>query len=188
MWVRGRFGPAEGIKFDDTQFPTEAADDFAKQGVPDIQPTPASDEANYSALAELARETHRTILIGHSQAGRFPFEVALRSPFGISGLVSIEPAGCNSGGYSTDQIRRLAKYPILIVFGDYLDAAQRYGVSWQSYFHDCETFVSRIDAANGRARLLHTPDLGIRGNSHMLMQDKNNLQIADLVIDWIGQQ
>ena len=33
--------------------------------------------------------------------------------------------------------------------------------------------------------MLHTPELGIRGNSHMIMQDKNNLQVADLIIGWI---
>jgi hypothetical protein len=29
------------------------------------------------------------------------------------------------------------------------------------------------------------PDLGIRGNTHMIMQDKNSLQIADLILQWI---
>jgi hypothetical protein len=27
--------------------------------------------------------------------------------------------------------------------------------------------------------------LGIHGNSHMIMQDRNNLQIADLILKWI---
>jgi hypothetical protein len=35
--------------------------------------------------------------------------------------------------------------------------------------------------------MLHPPDLGIRGNSHMLMQDRNSLQIADLILQWIGR-
>jgi hypothetical protein len=33
--------------------------------------------------------------------------------------------------------------------------------------------------------MLAPPDRGIRGNSHMIMQDKNNLQIADLILKWI---
>lgn len=33
--------------------------------------------------------------------------------------------------------------------------------------------------------MLHTPYEGLRGNSHMMMQDRNNLQIADLMIKWI---
>ena len=31
------------------------------------------------------------------------------------------------------------------------------------------------------------PRPGIRGNSHMIMQDKNNLQIADLILQWIDE-
>jgi hypothetical protein len=29
--------------------------------------------------------------------------------------------------------------------------------------------------------------MGIKGNSHMLMQDKNNLELADLIIAWIDR-
>jgi hypothetical protein len=36
-----------------------------------------------------------------------------------------------------------------------------------------------------RAEMLAPPGRGIRGNSHMIMQDKNNLQIADLILRWI---
>jgi len=31
------------------------------------------------------------------------------------------------------------------------------------------------------------PMMGIKGNSHMLMQDKNNLQLADLILAWIDK-
>ena len=34
---------------------------------------------------------------------------------------------------------------------------------------------------------MYLPALGIKGNDHMMMMDKNNLQIADLIINWIGQ-
>ena len=36
--------------------------------------------------------------------------------------------------------------------------------------------------------MLNPPDRGIRGNSHMIMQDKNNLQIADLILQWIDDK
>jgi hypothetical protein len=39
--------------------------------------------------------------------------------------------------------------------------------------------------AGGKAEMLWPPALGIKGNSHMIMQDKNNLQIADLILDWL---
>jgi len=33
--------------------------------------------------------------------------------------------------------------------------------------------------------MLHLPAPGIRGNSPMLMQARNNLQLADFVLAWI---
>jgi hypothetical protein len=36
--------------------------------------------------------------------------------------------------------------------------------------------------------MLSPSETGIRGNSHMIMQDKNNLQIADLILQWIDEQ
>ena len=41
--------------------------------------------------------------------------------------------------------------------------------------------------AGGKAELLVLPDIGIKGNTHMLMQDDNSLDIADILIDWIGK-
>jgi hypothetical protein len=46
--------------------------------------------------------------------------------------------------------------------------------------------IGRIKAAGGQAEMLAPPDRGIRGNSHMIMQDRNNLQIADLILQWIS--
>jgi len=31
------------------------------------------------------------------------------------------------------------------------------------------------------------PEMGIKGNTHMLMQDDNSLQIADLLSAWIAK-
>jgi hypothetical protein len=35
--------------------------------------------------------------------------------------------------------------------------------------------------------MLYLPARGIKGNSHMLMQDKNSNQLADLLIAWIDK-
>jgi hypothetical protein len=33
--------------------------------------------------------------------------------------------------------------------------------------------------------MLSPAEMGTRGNSHMIMQDKNHLQVADLIVQWI---
>ena len=46
---------------------------------------------------------------------------------------------------------------------------------------------TQINAAGGDATMLHLPDVGLLGNSHILMQDKNNLQVASLILKWINK-
>ena len=71
--------------------------------------------------------------------------------------------------------------PILVLFADHL------GPGEQARFDASVAFINRVNAAGGNAKMLHPPALGIRGNSHMFMLDKNNLQIADLVMKWIDK-
>ena len=47
----------------------------------------------------------------------------------------------------------------------------------------CQALITRLKAAGGQAQMLSPAETGIRGNSHMIMQDKNNLQIADLILN-----
>jgi hypothetical protein len=35
--------------------------------------------------------------------------------------------------------------------------------------------------------MMHLPKMGIKGNSHMLMQDRNSQQLADLIVEWIDR-
>ena len=42
-----------------------------------------------------------------------------------------------------------------------------------------------IKAAGGAADWINLPDIGIKGNSHMLMQDKNNAEIAAVIQKWL---
>jgi hypothetical protein len=36
--------------------------------------------------------------------------------------------------------------------------------------------------------MISPTEIGTRGNSHMIMQDKNHLQVADLVLKWIDER
>jgi hypothetical protein len=42
-----------------------------------------------------------------------------------------------------------------------------------------------IKKAGGSADWINLPDIGIKGNSHMLMQDKNNSEIAEVIQKWL---
>ena len=47
--------------------------------------------------------------------------------------------------------------------------------NWNASYQGCLTFVQQLKAAGGDAEMTYLPQLGIKGNSHMLMQDRNNL-------------
>ena len=182
-WTGFRFGPTYGVPFPDTQFPVEAMQEFAKQQVTTLNALLPMPDPNWKALSDLAIKLKGAVVMGHSQSGRFPLEAALTDPTGIKGLVALEPAGgCNATVYTDQQISTLATVPILVVFGDHLA-----GTTWQAAFDNCNALITRINAAGGNAKMLYPPALGIFGNSHMLMTDKNSDQIADLILKWIEE-
>jgi pimeloyl-ACP methyl ester carboxylesterase len=190
VWPNFRFGSKPGAPYPDSQFPVTAVDELAKQGVPDVSfgggvPTP---NPTLKALSDLASQVNGAVLMGHSQSGPFPLEAALLNPTAAKGLVLVEPGRCPAT-YTAEQIKTLATVPILVVFGDHRDTPTGISTrpSWQISFESCQELIGRIRAAGGQTQMLNPPDRGIRGNSHMIMQDKNNLQIADLILQWIDE-
>ena len=185
-WPNFRLGPKPGVPYPGGQFPVEAVAELSKQAVPDLSMALPNPNPTYKALSDLAVELKRAVLVSHSQSGAFPLEAALVNPAGIKGVVMVEPGVCPAT-YSDRQISTLATLPILVIYGDHLGDTPTGipGFSWQSAYEGCRAFVTRVNAARGSARMLHLPDLGIRGNSHMIMQDRNNLRVADLILKWI---
>jgi pimeloyl-ACP methyl ester carboxylesterase len=182
-WSVFRFGPAFNKPFADGQFPVEAVDELYKQMIPDLNSVLPNPNPTWKNMAALAVQLRGAILMGHSESGFFPEQAALIDPSGIRGIVSIEmPCLTN---LNSSQIATLAKIPTLIMFGDHLSDVQGGPANWANSFETCQKFVQQLKDAGGDAEMMHLPMLGIRGNSHMLMQDKNNLQLADLIIRWI---
>jgi hypothetical protein len=126
--------------------------------------------------------------MGHSQSGVFPLEAALLNPAAMKGLVLVEPGSCPAT-YTADKIKALATVPILVVFGDHRDNPTGLPAlpTWQARYEMCQALIGRLKSAGGQADMLAPPHRGIRGNSHMIMQDKNNLQIAELILKWIDE-
>lgn len=186
-WPNFRFGSRPGAPYPGLQFPVEALRELSKQSIPDLSLILPTPNPTYKALSDLAIQVKGAILISHSQSGAYPLEAALVNSTGIKGLVLVEPGVCPEN-YTDSQIATLATLSLLVVFGDNLDApAVIPGFSWRTAFEGCNAFVSRVNAAGGNARMLRLPERGISGNSHMIMQDRNNLQIADLILKWIDE-
>lgn len=46
-------------------------------------------------------------------------------------------------------------------------------------------FVATINRHGGDATLVELPKVGLKGNTHFLMGDLNNKELADLVEQWL---
>jgi pimeloyl-ACP methyl ester carboxylesterase len=186
-WVNFRIGPIPRQAFPDTQFPVEAIDAVSQRGIPDLNAALPSPNPTYQALTSLSHQLEGVVLLGHSQSGAFPLEVALLDSSKILASVIVEPGSCNGSGWTDEQIKTLAKVPTLILYGDHLSNPTGLpGAGWQERMDDCRVFVERLRANGGNAELWHGPDHGVRGNSHMMMWDKNNLEIAKTILNWLS--
>ena len=182
-WTVFRFGPSFGNAFPDGQFPIESVDELYKQMIPDLNSTLPMPNPTWKNMAALAVKLKGAVLMGHSESGFFPEQAALIDSTGIKGMISIEMP-CPA--MSAEQISALAKIPMLVMFGDHLGDVQAAGpANWNASFEGCQKFVQQVKDAGGDAEMMYLPKLGIKGNSHMLMQDRNNLELADLLLAWI---
>jgi hypothetical protein len=180
-WSIFRFGPTYGTAFPDEQFPVQAADELYKQMIPDLNAVLPMPNPTWTNMAALAVKLKGAILIGHSESGFFPEQAALIDPGGVKGIVSIEMPCVTT--LKPPELATLAKIPVLVMFGDHLDIPGPFNF-WPGAFDTCNTFVKQVNDAGGDAQMMSLPNMGIKGNSHMLMQDKNNLQLADLILSW----
>jgi hypothetical protein len=102
-------------------------------------------------------------------------------PDKLLALVNVEG---NCAPVTAEEVAKVfAKVPLLAVWGDYSRGAP--GPNGDARRNGCSATVEAIKGSGGAATFLLLPDAGQPGNSHMLMMDKNNLAIADLIIDWL---
>jgi hypothetical protein len=160
-----------------SQFPVEGYDNFAKQGVPRWTTT---DDAIIAAYIALVDKVCPCVVLVHSQAGQFGQKVAQARPDKVKALVLVEPAGLGD----PKLIDRLKNTPILTVYGDYIEQDSR----WPTIRANELKFLEQVRAAGGHYEVVNLPQVGIRGNSHMMMMDRNNLQVADVIQGWLEKQ
>ena len=148
------------------------------QLVPNTESTlPGRNLANVNALEALLEKIGPAVVMVHSQSGGDGLGIATRRPDLVQGLVDVEGgSGCTPR--TPEQTQTMTRVPFLTVIGDF------------DYPNEpvCREAVDAINAAGGNATHGVLPNFGFFGNTHMLMMDKNNLQIADWIIDWIDDK
>lgn len=86
---------------------------------------------------------------------------------------------------------KLTQIPILIVYGGNIatEPSEIFNVDvWRLSKAYAKAFVKEINARGGDATLLDLPSIGIEGNTHVPFADKNNIEIANLMEDWLHKK
>lgn len=177
-WEMFRFGPKYPQAHAGVQFPLDSQAEFWKQMVPDWAYSLPAPNPTVPALRELVRKVGPTVLVSHSQSGIYPFQAAALDATGIAAIVAIEPGACPAATADMAPYRGL---PVLVLFGDFVGTS----AYWNARLQSCRAFANAANAAGGRVQVQLLPDAGFSGNTHMLMQDKNSLDIAAWLAGWI---
>ena len=181
------------------KFPLAAVDQYYKQLVPNAEVTlpgsscatcvpqqlPAANTWTPQNLALLVEQLGGAIVATHSQSGIMGHHMVRilkeRGNAGlVKGLITIE-GGCSfaQSGLAAEDFDAI---PYLAVKGDYTPTSPQ-----------CQESVDAIAArrarglGQARADYLKLDERGMLGVTHMMMLDENNLEIADLMLEWVGE-
>ncbi|MFD4838385.1 alpha/beta fold hydrolase [Achromobacter sp. NPDC058515] len=195
--------------FDNVQFDRkpETLDQFFRSVTPNTGPFDA--DVISDAMAALFDKTGPGVLFLHSQAGGPGWRTAIKNK-NVKGIVALEPGSgflfppgelappmpSAAGTLAPEAVpledfEKLTRIPIIIYYGDNFPTeptAERGQDNWRVRLAMARLWVDAINRHGGDAQLVHLPEIGIRGNTHFLMSDLNNVQIADQVSTFLAEK
>lgn len=201
IWRIGRWPDYnDGVQFSKDK---EYLSQFFREMTPDL----SDHKQDISAINALSDKIGADILVTHSAGGYPGWIVAMQNP-NVKAVAAFEPGGfvfptgevpdpmtgltgtLNGVEVSASDFKKLTEIPIVLYFGDYIpeEPSQNLGdENWRVRLAMARKFVETINRHGGKATLVELPKLGVKGNTHFLMQDLNNDVIADLFDKWLKE-
>lgn len=214
VWVP----PGKATVLPNSQFPVtpESIDQFFRQQTPNTGEEPRDNQHcgfMGKSMASLLDRTGPDILLTHSNSGQYGWFSGMEAPEKVKAIVAYEPgqvvfpddapvpvveAGNELAGkmeegivVPAEEFRKLTKMPILVVFGDNISESPNkiFNVDvWRIARKRAMDFVEAINRNGGDATFISLPDLGIRGNTHAVFADLNNLEIERIMEEWLASK
>lgn len=195
--------------FDGVQFSKdeESLNQYFRQMVPNVGPIDIA--VNVDAVSALFDKIGDGILVTHSHSGGMGWRTAIKNQ-NIKAIVSFEPgsgfvfpegevpaAMPSSGGtleatgIPMDDFLKLTKIPIVIYYGDFIPkepSANPGQDGWRVRLEMAKLWRDCVNKHGGDVTVVHLPEIGIKGNTHFPFSDLNNIEIADLMSDWLKKK
>lgn len=194
----------DGVQFDRSP---ETLNQYFRSMTPNTGPFDL--EVVSSAVCALFDRIGPGILMTHSQSGGPGWLTAIRNPK-VRSIISFEPgsnfvfpegeapspmqssAGALAGlTVPLESFVALARIPIVLYYGDNIPEEPtpiQGRDSWRVRLAMAHRFAETVNRHGGDAQVVELPKLGIVGNTHFPFSDLNNVQIADLVSDFLRQK
>jgi pimeloyl-ACP methyl ester carboxylesterase len=188
--------------YDGVQFQKDSLslDKFFRMMTPN---TGNMDEATIvNAMSAVFDRTGDGILLTHSASGLPGWKIAIKNEH-VKAIVSYEPGGFvfpegevpkdNRGGAGIplNEFMKLTKIPIVVYFGDFIPKEETNVPSlsfWRNVLNTANQWAKVVNAHGGDVTIVHLPEIGIKGNTHFIMSDLNNIEIADLLSAWLKKK
>ena len=162
-----------------------------------------------NAMSQLFDKIGEGVLVSHSHSGGFGWATAMKNP-NIRAIVSYEPGSgfpfpegevpdaleSSSGpfravGVSKEEFLKLTKIPIIIYYGGFIP--NEYDTNpamdgWRVRLEMARLWSDAVNEQGGDVTVVHLPEIGITGNTHFPFSDLNNVEIADLVSEWLKEK
>ncbi len=178
----------------------EALNQYFRQMTPDTGPFDASVISD--AVSALFNKIGPGILVTHSQGGGPGWLTAIKNR-NVRAVVSYEPGSgfifpegevppampssggtLEAAGVPLSDFMLLTKIPIVIYYGDNIPGQPMANPSqdqWRTRLAMARLWADAVNRRGGDVTVVHLPEIGIRGNTHFLFSDLNNLEIADVL-------
>jgi pimeloyl-ACP methyl ester carboxylesterase len=192
--------------FPGVQFPrdAESLNQYFRQMTPNTGPWGL--EVVSDAMAALFDKIGPGILVTHSQGGGSGWLTAIKSA-NVRAVVSWEPgsnyvfpdgevpppmpssAGALEAiGVPMAEFEKLTRIPIVVYYGDYIPqqpTANPGQDGWRVRLAMARLWADAVNRHGGDATIVHLPEIGIRGNTHFPFSDLNNVELADLMAQFL---
>jgi pimeloyl-ACP methyl ester carboxylesterase len=187
---------------DGVQFPRDekSLDQFFRMMTPDTGRL--DEDVIVAALSAVFDRSGEGILLTHSAGGAPGWKTAMQNS-NVKAVVAFEPGGFafpegetpanmpGGAGIPLDEFLKLTKIPIIVYFGDYIPDEETPAFSqnfWRSVLETAKQWAEVINNHGGDVTVIHLPEIDIKGNTHFIMSDLNNLQIADHLAAWLNEK
>ena len=195
--------------FDGVQFArdTNTLNQYFRSMVPNV----GSIDVNVTsdAASVLFNKIGPAILVTHSHSGGMGWLTAVKNQ-NVKAIVAYEPGsgflfpegevpqgiGSSSGtltavGVPMNDFMKLTKIPIIIYYGDNIPDKPSPNSSadgWRARLAMARLWRDAVNKHGGDVTVVHLPEIGIKGNTHFPFSDLNNVQIADLMSQWLKEK